>query len=61
MHIITGMGMTKLSSQTETLWSGYGDSPETPNNKKLISTGKSSGNAAISVIFRHICCKIHTT
>lgn len=38
------VGVTKLHSQSHSqmvvLWSGYGDSPQTPDNKKLLEMYK---------------------
>lgn len=35
MHVIAGMGMTKSHSDANILQSGYGDDPETLNNKQM--------------------------
>ena len=42
--VIARVGVTKHHSQSDSqmvvLWSGYGDSPETPDNKKLLEMYK---------------------
>ena len=35
MHVIAGMGMTKSHSDAWILQSGYGNDPETLNNKRM--------------------------